>query len=326
MLLSAKTQQPRYVWMSRHKNEGRAFVWGEDALQQAGGRLRVFAARGSHADYENCSRQQRVDAPAGLIDDRPQCDFNEQLHLPPETTPLTDISRTSWACWHGLFGSHPSGHVLDKVPYESDNGPLGPLWQQTFGGVSFEPCRGVADPGVRDGRSEEVLSDSVSQQLTSGSGTLDAQFDGCGDWEKPITSGAYIVACDSGQLRKYFQSGLETLGTAGIHIDSVDPRHPQVGATTLPALRRDPNEHLLDNWRVAAAQSATTDIYASCQAGRGSIEVHFTGVQLEPNTPLRVDDRDRARWRLRDELGRTVASAPPHVVRKLADKQPVACS
>ena len=58
-LLSAHSHQPRYVWMARHKDEGRVFSIDEDQLKTIGSgasrRVVIYAAKGSHADYESCA-------------------------------------------------------------------------------------------------------------------------------------------------------------------------------------------------------------------------------------------------------------------------------
>jgi hypothetical protein len=328
LVLSAVTHRPRYVWMARHEDEGRVFVYDEDAIQKIGGRLAVYAARGSHASYESCRRQKRIQAPGGLIDDRPQCGAYRQLHLVPDNTPMTDLSRVAWACWHGRYGHHPEGGGIERVPHESADGPLGPLWQQRFGGERSEPCRGVPDPGPRDGPGEEVLPTATAARLRAASGRLDPLIDACSDWEHPVTSGSYLVTCSPEQLRRYLDSGLEDPGPVMLHVDIADPDLPRVGPATVPAVRRDPRLRRLDDWRITAAGPIRTRIYASCQTGskgNATLEAHWADVELEAGRPLRIDDRERGVWRLRDDDGTVVATTTPHVVRGKESRKRTAC-
>jgi hypothetical protein len=334
VMLSARSHQPRYVWMARHDDEGRMFVWDEEQLKktsEGSSHLIAYAARGSHADYESCRRQSRaIKAPHNLIDDRPQCDIHQELHLAPESTHLIDLSRVPWACWRGRFGDHPGGHFLDHVPYETDDGPFGPLWQQTFGGVRFEPCRGVRDSDDREvdrtgARGEEVLSDKVSAQLRAAAGHLDPAVDECTDWEHTPSAGAFLLACDQRELTRYLKSGLELPSSTGLRID-VAGTAARPGPVTVPAIRRDPREPTLDKWRIVATRETHAAIYAACQANTGYLDTLFPDVEVRPNQPLRVDGRDRTLWRLRDAAGTSVAEAAPRVIKKSSKGQPVACA
>jgi hypothetical protein len=325
MLLSARTHQPRYVWMARHKDEGRSFLWSEEAIKKAGEHLVAYAARGSHASYENCRRQRRIQAPRGLIDDRPQCDPDEALHLAPEATRLIDLSRVAWACWRGRFGAHPGAEVADRLPHESDDGPRGPLWQQRFGGVTYEPCRGVRYSKDRDGPSEEVLDDRTSSRLRARAGRLDPLVDSCGDWEHPATSGAFVVACDARRLRRYIDSGLENPGRGGLRIDVGDRRRPRTGPVDIPAVRRDPRIARFDTWLITATEPTVAQVYASCQAGDGILEARFPQVAFEANRTLRIDDRARTTWRLRDQDGTVLYEAQVHVVKRPEGERGLRC-
>lgn len=316
VLLSARTKQPRFLWMARHeKGEGRVFSWDEPALQKtAGGRPLVFVARGSHASYESCGRQLRPAAPLGLVDDRPTCDVARQLHLPAESTPMTDMSRVPWACWAGLYG-HRRGKGWDRIPYLISDGPRGPLFQQEFGEVVSRPCVGLRDPGAREGVGEEVLPLAVATELRRRVGRLDPLVDQCADWFQPPVVGSYLVACDPPAYQRYVRSGFEEQGTADVRIDDLSRERPRIGAASLPAILRDANLARLDGLRVRAARRTDTHVYASCARGRRQLAALFTSVVLEPDRPLRVDDRDQRVWRLRDERGATVAKAAPELVR-----------
>jgi lysophospholipase L1-like esterase len=317
VLLSAKTRRPRYFWMARHDKEGRALPWDDSALRTVGDHPVVYAALGSHADYESCGTQVRFVAKYHLVDDHPTCDSRRQLRLAPEVTPLTDLSRTSWQCWHGLFGHRHGGRTFEQVPYLVADAPRSPMWQQRFGGVVSEPCRGVPGPGRRDGPGEEVIGegDGVPARLRAGAGHLDPLVDQCGDWEShPPPVGTYMVACDQEALDSYLGSGLENPGSAGVRIDSAGTGAPRVGETTLPAMRRDPQGAYLDNWWLSAATPTVVSVYATCPQNGGVVGARFPGVEVTPGRPLHVLDRGgEGGWRLRDENGTTVAKTSPFV-------------
>jgi lysophospholipase L1-like esterase len=329
-LLSAHTHKPRYVWMARHEDEGRMFVWDEDQLKKSGSHIVAYAARGSHASYESCRRQSRaIKAPFGLIDDRPQCDLNQELHLAPESTHLIDLSRVPWACWRGRFGEHPGGRLVESVPHEADDGPLGPLWQQRFDGVRSEPCRGVRTSDDREvdanhSPGEEVLNDKVSARLRENAGRLDPAVDTCADWEHAPSAGAFLLACDQTELTSYVNSGLERPSSTGLRID-VAGAAARPGEATIPAIRRDPREPTLDNWRITATADVNATIYAACQANTGYLAALFPSVPVQASQTLRVDGRDRRMWRLRDARGKEVAHAPAIAIKEPSKDRPRAC-
>jgi hypothetical protein len=226
------------------------------------------------------------------------------------------------------FGEHAdhdllSGHLLAKVPYETDRGPRGPLFQQTFGGVTSEPCRGVRDADNREADAggapgEEVLSDEVSAQLRAGAGRLDPAVDTCGDWEHAPTSGTFLLACNQTELQRYLSSGLEQPSSSGLRIDVVGPA-ARPGVATIPAVRRNPRDPSLDAWRVTATSPTVAEIYAACQADNDVLEARFPGVPVAANAALRVDVRERASWRVRDARGAVVAQAAPVLGRRVVD-------
>jgi lysophospholipase L1-like esterase len=322
VLLSATTHRPRYVWMARHADEGRVFAWEEDVLEKSGDHPAIYVARGSHASYENCDRQSRPLGPGGLIDDRPAC---EGLRLEPGSTPLVDLSRVPWACWQGLFG-HRREEGLQKVfGHHVADAPITPFRQQTFGGVTADPCQGVADPGNRDGPDEEVLPLRVSKQLRDGAGRLERLVDECSDWTRAPVRGAYLVACDQRALTEHVQSGLEKVDPRGVRIDVADPDAPVAGAVTLPAVRRSRRSRRLDDWRIVTGAATRVDVYAACQTGNRMLAASFEGVVLAPGVPVRVDDRRRGEWRLRTEAGTTIADSRPDVVVGGKDKKVRSC-
>jgi hypothetical protein len=317
VLLSARTHRPRYVWTARHDDEGRVFAWQERALERAGDHPRIYVARGSHASYESCGRQRRFAAPGGLIDDRPTCEEGRQLHLSAEATPITDLSRVGWACWHGLFG-HRRGGGYESVPYLVNDAPRSPLWQQEFDDVTSRPCTGVSDPGGREGLGEEVVEEStgVPARLRRAAGRLDPLVDECSDWESAPADGTYMTACSQDDLTAYVRSGFEDPGTAGVRIDKADVATPDVGEFSLPAVQRDFAGTYLDEYRISAARPREVAVYASCPMGPGRlVAARFGSVPVDPEQPLRLSDRAPDGWKLRTEDGRIVATATPTVVR-----------
>jgi lysophospholipase L1-like esterase len=319
VLLSA-AGEPRYVWMNRHNEEGRAFPWSDDALSRPEGHPRVFAAQGSHATYENCEGQVRPFDIEGLLDDHPTCDAARQLHLMPEVTPLIDLSRVGWACWQGLFGHRNGGLGI----YEGTNkfliadAPRSPLRQQKFGGIEKQPCDGLADPGGRDGPGEEVLEEGpgVPATLRRGASPLENAIDECSDWEKPATSGIYIVACDRHGLKRYVKSGLEDPGRAEVRIEARGSSAPPADPLPVPAVRRNRHGAHLSDWRISARRKATVTVYASCPSKEGVVAARFENVVLEPGKPLTLHDQGPGgTWLLVPPDGREPAEAVPFTNR-----------
>jgi hypothetical protein len=274
--------------MNRHDKEGRAFPWSDAALTLEGDHARVFAARGSHATYENCERQRRPLEIDGLIDDRPACEEQRRLQLLPEATPLIDLSRVGWACWHGLFGHRRGNGAYERLPSLINDAPKSPLWQQKFGGATEEPCRGLADPGGREGIGEEVVeeADEVPAKLRDGASPLEQAIDECSDWETPATSGIYMVACNQDALTAYVASGLEAPEPAELRIQSRLFDDLRSGPLAVPAVRRDRNRTYLDDWRITAAQPTVISVFATCPRKKEVVGVEFTDVPIGPGGAL----------------------------------------
>jgi len=316
VLLSARTEEPRYVWMARHNAEGRAFPWSDDALEKPAGRPRVYVARGSHASYENCGDQVRPVPLKGLvIDDHPACEETDQLHLMPEMTPLIDLSRVGWACWQGLFGHRNGGIGV----YEGSNkyliadAPKSPLWQQKFGGVERKPCLRAPDPGDREGFGEEVVGEEtgVPAWIRHRAGHLEEAVNECKDWETPATSGIYMVVCSQRALERYVASGLEDPGRAGVRIEGSETGEEEA-PVTLPAVRRNRAGVYLDDWRITAAEPVEVSVYASCPRRGRIVAVRFDDVLLKPGRPLRVNDHaPGSAWLLTAPDGTAAAEATP---------------
>jgi hypothetical protein len=319
VLLSGKRERPRYLWMARHDKEGRVFPWNDDALTIAGEHPTVFVARGSHASYESCGAQVRYVARYGLVDDHPTCDEDRQLHLAPEATPVTDLSRVAWGCWHGLFGHKNENRSYEQIPYLVSDAPRSPLWQQSFGGVLSEPCRGVHDPGDREGPGEEVVEESngVPARLRARAGRLEPLVDQCADWESPPPTGIYMVACDQSALDSYLASSLEDPGTAGVRIDVARADGPKVGEYALPAIRRNRDGVYLDGWRLVAAKRGVVSVFASCPRNGAIVAASFSHVVVEPSRPLRLRDRGFGRrWVLTEPDGSPASTAVPFPTRE----------
>jgi lysophospholipase L1-like esterase len=313
ILLSA-SGEPRYVWMNRHDKEGRAFPWSDTALTLEGDHARVFAARGSHATYENCERQGRPLQIDGLIDDRPACEEQRRLQLLPEATPLIDLSRVGWACWHGLFGHRKGKGAYERLPSLINDAPKSPLWQQKFGGETEEPCRGVPDPGDRDGIGEEVVDegDELPAKLREGASPLEREIDECSDWEVPATSGIYMVACNQDALTAYVASGLEDSDPAELRIQSRLFDDLGRGPLAMPAVRRDRNRTYLDDWRITAAQPTVISVFATCPSGKEVVGAEFTDVPIGPEGALTLrSGGDRDPWVLTRPDGTPAATAWP---------------
>jgi lysophospholipase L1-like esterase len=317
VLLSAKTREPRYFWMARHDEEGRILPWGDDAMTLSGDHAQVFVARGSHASYETCADQIRYAAKYHLVDDHPTCDADHQLYLSSDATRLTDLSKVSWACWHGNFGHRSGGRTYEQIPYLVADAPRSPLWQQHFGGVVSEPCRGLADPGGRDGPGEEVLkeSDRVPAKLRERGGRLEPLVNRCTDWQVPPPTGTFMLACDPVALRPYVRDGFEG-PTDGVRIETAG-RPGSGGRATLPAVRRDREATYLDEWRVIASRPARVTVFASCPHAGGIVAVRFPRVPVSPAEPLRLlDQTPDGWWRLIREDGTRVARSKPFPTRQ----------
>ncbi len=314
VLLSAKTRQPRYLWLNRHDREGRIFPWEDRSVEIVDGHPVVHVAEGSHAAYERCGRYIRPVPGKGALDDNATCDERQQLHLLPEATPLIDLSRVAWGCWHGRFG-HVKGARASEGAHRIADGPLGPLWQQKFGGRTWEPCRGIADPGGREGQGEEVIEEEqgVPARLRQGAGGLDPLVDECTDWHSPQTMGTYMVACDPKALRSYLRSGLERSETSGVKIVADEGTS---GGDIVPALQRDRRGAYLGGWRLTAARPTVVSVYATCPQGRGIVGAHFEHVEMRRGQTLRLRDRHLGGdWGLVAGDGTVVATESPFVTR-----------
>ncbi len=305
-------RQPRYVWMARHDVEGRVFAWNESALSVDGGHVRVHSARGSHASYERCGRQTRP-VGGGRVDDHAPCEPADLLDLEAESTPRVDLARAGWACWHGRFGQS-SETVLEGLPQVVNQGPLSPLWQQSFGGVGKTPCRDVPDPGDRQGPAEAVNDPETAARLREGAGRLVPLVDDCADWMRPALNGVIIVACNQLLLDDYVESGFtKPPARAAVQIKRPDDPEPRTNVADVPAVQRDHDALRPSEWRIKPARTTSMTVYVSCRQGNRTLEARFEDVPLSPDLEYRVDDRGPEVWRLHAGLGGVAAEALPVV-------------
>jgi hypothetical protein len=309
-VLLSRAGAPRAVWMARHDDEGRVFLWDEPSIARRGEHVDVYVARGSHASYESCFEQERRRAPLGFINDRPECRAAKQFVLEPGQVPLWNLARARWSCWAGRFGHSRSGiSKLEWQLYEG-NGPRSPLWQQTYGGVRRTPCAGVTIPPDLVAEGEEPVGDDVAARITSGAGRLDPLVDECSDWRRAQPQGAYVVACHSPGLRSWLRDGLERFDGPALNVLKAK-EGVRAGAAAWPvAARRDAEAASFRDWRVRTRRDARVEVYASCLVDDRPIEATFTNVPVRAAGELRLDDSLRGRWRLLDG-GREVASARP---------------
>ncbi len=309
-VLLSRAGAPRAVWMARHDDEGRVFLWDEPSLVRRGDHVDVYVARGSHASYESCFEQERRRAPLGFINDRPECRSAKQFVLEPGQVPLWNLARARWACWAGRFGHTRSGiSKLEWQLYEG-NGPRSPLWQQTYGGARRTPCAGVTIPPDLVAEGEEPVGDDVAARITAGAGRLDTLVDECSDWRRAQAQGAYVVACHAPGLDSWLRDGLERFDGAGLHVLTAN----EVVRADFPAwpvaARRDAEAARFRGWRVRARRDARIEVYASCLVGDRPIDATFTDVPVRAAAELRLDDSKQGRWRLLDGA-REVASIRP---------------
>jgi len=309
VLLSARDHLPRAVWMARHDREGRVFGWNETALDVSAGHVRVHVARGSHASYEHCGRQVRP-VGGGKVDDHVPCDDADLLHFNAASTRRVDLARAGWACWRGRFGQS-SETVLEGLPQVVNNGPLSPLWQQSFGGVENAPCRGVRDPGSRQGPAEAVNPPQTAARLRERAGSLVPLVDDCGDWTRPPLGGVIIVACNQDVLDAFVGSGFRDPGPEQVRIARPDDPPPRSTIPDVPAVQRDHDALRPSEWRITTQRTTRMTIYLSCRQGRRTLDARFEDVELRPGLRYRIDDRGPEVWRLHNGLGDVIAEATP---------------
>jgi hypothetical protein len=291
LLLSRDSKRPVYVWTARHDKEGRPFAWSEPGLQRTGDHMTFFAARGSHATYEACGDKHRLEAPAGVINDRTSCEPEAQLTLRPQVTPLYDLSFAPWACWEGRFGNARPRRPK-AVRHYFASGPRSPLWQQSFRAPA-SPCAATQVEPERAGAGEETVDGETAATIRAHAGRLDHLFDRCARWEHTPAAGVYVVACNDALLRRFFASGLEDAGDEGIALGRPGGRR----GAALPAIYRSRKQESLDGVTLTAARPTTVRVYAACFSGEEPVVVRFRRVPLDPGRPLVLTTGD-ATWRL----------------------------
>jgi len=232
----------------------------------------------------------------------------------------------------GLLG-HRNGGV---GVYEGSNkfliadAPKSPLWQQKFGGEEVEPCRGVEDPGGRDGLGEETVEEKtgVPVRLRRGASHLEKAIDDCSDWEKPATSGIFMLVCNEDELDAYVVSGLEDPGAKGVRIEALDSGEAESGPVEMPAVRRNRSGTYLDDWQITAAQPLEASVYASCPSGDKVVVARFEDVPIVQGAELTIDDKGPGgAWVLTESNGAPVSEAVPFTTKAkdglLVEKAPV---
>ena len=301
VLLSAKLQ-PVYVWMARHDSEGQRFAWEEGVLDRptpGDSHLDVYAARGSHATYEFCSRKARQEKdPVPLPDDICRPDF-KITPLRGGETPLVDLARTSWACWTGRFGWSPAKGTVGKTL--DGDGPLMPLWQQDKFGDDAEPCDEVGPPANRDRDAIEMPDDERARTLRERSGRVNGAFARCADWNQAVRAGAYVVACSDAELTRFVRSGLSVDGGPCVRFVIAESDTACRSPQTVPAVYHASNEAQLDGLRLTADDDTRVDVYAGTRgSGRDEVVAFFEDVSVGPGRMLTVERTDDG-WQILED-------------------------
>lgn len=182
------------------------------------------------------------------------------LVLEPNTTPLSDLAFTPWACWHGSFGHASTGRLFPQLSYYLDDAPLSPLWQAPNSGA----CDHVLLPPDRSNDGEEVLDDATAGTLRGAAGELKGFFDKCRDWRQSPSAGVYVEVCDQGALDRFFASGLTKPDSGGLRV-TVDRK---VAAATAPVVYRDANASCFDSVAISSVANSRPEIYAGCVFGK----------------------------------------------------------
>jgi hypothetical protein len=181
VLVEPRTEEPRWLYMARHANEGQFLPWDSTLLRLEGEHPIVQAAYGGHPTYPaGCGARPRYRKPIdGRLSDLLVCGPG-RFAFRGSTTPLVDLAHTGWACWKGYFGAQvpeslltaaqSTNAVVRTLARELKNyvfvaGPRSPLWQGENGHLAAEdgpgehrpdegPCAGGASPEVREREGE----------------------------------------------------------------------------------------------------------------------------------------------------------------------------
>ncbi len=145
VLLDPRSEQPEWLYMARHSDEGQFMGWSNAKLALEGEHAIIQAAFGGHPSYQpNCAEERRTRT-KNFLGDWLVCGSG-RLAFRAATTPLVDVARTPWGCWKGHFGEAASGvEVEDAARPESARdllrnlrlvaGPESPLLQAENRGV-----------------------------------------------------------------------------------------------------------------------------------------------------------------------------------------------
>jgi hypothetical protein len=148
VLIDPKTDQPRWLYMAHHSDEGEYFPWNSPLLSFDEGHPIVQGAYGGHPTYPaGCGARRRyAHGLNGIVSDWLVCGPG-RFAFRASTTPLVDIASTPWACWKGHFGVATPSEVRagqqneDSVQRAIDDyyevpGPPSPLWQAENGNLA----------------------------------------------------------------------------------------------------------------------------------------------------------------------------------------------
>lgn len=362
IVLSRYTGLPRYVFMARHdkdeaqrQTEPLRYYYRDlrnpKGLTYTGDHVKVWAAKGSHANYPRCGRWDRIEPGKEdfLLPDDYTCKDKGPVKTFGTDTRLLNLARTPWSCWRGRFGEKgPRGKIPTTDDRVDNDGPLSPLRQQDQYYAKAKPCdTGLANTRPIGARSSQAESNfPVGDSLNRGSeGSLDNElldeaslsestvtkseqagaiydqyFDTCDDWQTPAAQqGTKLVACDQRLLDRYFDGGLEDPGSEALRIVDPSARPANAPAAVPPVFETDdPVQAARAN--ITADAPVNPSVFAATTDPDGIVRTAmFRNVQVIPQRPLRLRAR-QSRWRLIDPQGRTVADARPRV----SDQRPPA--
>jgi hypothetical protein len=175
----------------------------------------------------------------------------------------------------------------------------------------------------------------VPRLLRARASALEKTIDDCKDWEKPATSGIYMVVCDEASLNRYVESGLEEPGSDGVQIEAIDAGNVSTSEAgeeeeplPVPAVRRNRSGTYLDDWQISAARPTEATVFASCPSDGGVVFARFTEVPLGFGEALTIDDAGPGgTWTLTTGKGSAVAETLPYTTKAkdglLVKKAPV---
>ena len=180
--------------------------------------------------YESCRRQSRaIQAPAGLVDDRPQCDVKQELRLRagvdaphrPVARPVGVLAR---ALRRAARRQVPRPRALRERRGSARPALAAVLRRRALRAVPRRARLHITRrrPHGRSGRGGAHRRRVAARLRAQVGGQLDPAVDECSDWEHPPSAGAFLLACDQDELTRYLQVGPgEAWSTTGLRIDVV---------------------------------------------------------------------------------------------------------